>query len=165
VGEADALVADVVWNVAKDDPRRVVIKKMTIVCEDRPGGDIIFDLEAKGSEQKMKETPFTLQESSKYKTKITFKVQHEIVSGLKLVNIVKKKGIKVATETEMLGSFPPQKDYHEIVFPRHGWETAPSGLIARGKYTGKHRFVDDDGQCHLEYDYAFQIAKTWEHKD
>lgn len=145
----------------KDDPRRVVIKKMTIVCEDRPGGDIVFDLEKKGSETKMKETPFTLQEGSHYKTRITFKVQHEIVSGLKLVNIVKKKGIKVATETEMLGSFPPQKTYHEIVFPRHGWETAPSGMLARGNFSGKHRFVDDDGQCHLEYEYAFAIRKTW----
>ncbi len=62
----------------------------------------------------------------------------------------------------MLGSFPPQAEAHTVVFPRHGWDEAPSGMLSRGSYKGKHKFVDDDGQVHLEYDYAFAIKKEWD---
>ncbi len=55
----------------------------------------------------------------------------------------------------MIGSFGPQEKPHEVVFPRQGWETAPDGMLARGSYTAKSQFVDDDKQCHLEYEYAF----------
>ena len=34
----------------------------------------------------------------------------------------------------MIGSFGPQKDPHEVVIPRNGWDEAPKGLVARGKY-------------------------------
>src|SRR3989338_5172711 len=145
----------------KNDPRRVVIKRMEIICEDRPGGNIIFDLEEKGSELKMKDRRFVLKEGCNYKTKIQFKIQHEIVSGLKLMSTVYKKGIRISSEDEMFGSFPPQKNVHDISFPRHGWEKCPSGLLARGDYKGKHRFLDDDKVCHLEYDYCFAIKKDW----
>ena len=55
----------------------------------------------------------------------------------------------------MLGSFGPQEKPYEVVFPRQGWETAPDGMLARGSYTAKSQFIDDDKQCHLEYEYAF----------
>jgi hypothetical protein len=34
----------------------------------------------------------------------------------------------------MIGSFKPQKDFYEIIIPRNGWDEAPKGLVARGKY-------------------------------
>jgi hypothetical protein len=37
----------------------------------------------------------------------------------------------------MLGSFPPQTKLHEVTFPRHGWDEAPSGMLSRGTYTAK----------------------------
>ena len=55
----------------------------------------------------------------------------------------------------MLGSFGPQVSPHEVTFPRHGWEEAPSGMLSRGKYTAQSKFIDDDKQSHLEYEYAF----------
>ncbi|KAL6063516.1 Rho GDP-dissociation inhibitor 1 [Balamuthia mandrillaris] len=150
-------------NIApSDDPRRVVIKEMKVIIKDRPGGDILYNLEEKGAEEKLKDTPFTLKEKCEYKIQISFKVQHEIVAGLKFVNLVYRKGVRVAKEEEMLGSFPPQAESHVVVFPRHGWDEAPSGMLARGQYKGKHKFVDDDGQNHLEYEYAFAIKKGWE---
>jgi len=145
----------------KDDPRRVVIKEMKIIFEDRPGGDITYTLETKEDLEKMKKTPFVLKEGTHYKIKVSFKVQHDIVSGLKYVNLVYRKGIRVAKDNQMIGSFGPQVTNHEVTFPRLGWEEAPSGLLTRGSYTAKSQFVDDDGANHLEYEYAFDIKSDW----
>lgn len=79
---------------AKDDPRRVVIKEMRVIFEDRPDGDIVYTLDSKEELDKMKHTPFVMKEGSKYKIRVTFRVQHDIVSGLKYVNTVYRKGIR-----------------------------------------------------------------------
>jgi len=144
----------------KDDPRRVVIKELRVLFEDRPGGDIVYSLDSKEDLEKMKKNPFVLKESCHYKIRVTFKVQHDIVSGLKYVNSVFRK-VRVAKDTQMLGSFGPQAKPHEVTFPRHGWEEAPAGLLSRGSYTAKSQFVDDDGVNHLEYEYAFDIKSDW----
>eukprot|EP01112_Ceratiomyxa_fruticulosa_P012078 TRINITY_DN3325_c0_g2_i1.p1 TRINITY_DN3325_c0_g2~~TRINITY_DN3325_c0_g2_i1.p1 ORF type:complete len:207 (-),score=49.42 TRINITY_DN3325_c0_g2_i1:161-781(-) len=148
-----------------DDPRRVVIKEMRVIFEDRPGGDIVYSLESVEELKKMKETPFTLKEGCNYKIRVVFKVQHDIVSGLKYVNFVYRKGVRVSKDDSMLGSFGPQPKPHEVTFPRIGWDEAPSGLLARGSYTAKTQFIDDDNQVHLEYEYAFAIKKDWAGSD
>lgn len=146
----------------KDDPRRVVIKELRIIYESRPKGDVIFTLDTQADVEAMKNKAFTLKEGCNYKIKVSFKCQHEIVSGLKYLNTVFRKGIRVLKEEEMLGSFPPQAKLHEVTFPRHGWDEAPSGMLSRGSYTAKSKFIDDDKQCHLEYEYAFHIKKDWD---
>jgi len=155
LGNADAGVS------AKDDPRRVVVKEMRVRFEDRPGGDIVYTLDSPEDLVRMKNTPFTLKEGCNYKIAISFKVQHDIVSGLKYVNLVYRKGIRVAKEDQMIGSFGPQAAPHQVTFPRQGWEEAPSGLLSRGSYTAKSQFVDDDNELHLEYEYSFAIKKDW----
>lgn len=110
-------------------------------------------------------TSWPLQEGCNYKIKVTFRVQHEIVSGLKYANAVYRKGIRVSKDDEMIGSFSPVEKPYEVVFPRNGWEEAPSGMLARGSYTAVSKFIDDDKQTHLEYEYAFAIRKGWEDKD
>lgn len=95
--------------VAKDDPRRVVVKEMAVLFEDRPGGDILYPLESAAELEKMKKTPFLLKEGCHYKIRVTFRVQHDIVSGLKYVNSVYRKGIKgmwSCTWSGMLGGIP-----------------------------------------------------------
>jgi len=149
----------------KDDPRRVVITEMVIICDGRPDGDIVYKFENKEELAKLKDTPFVLKEGSRYKIKLTFRVQHELVTGLKHVNTAFRKGVKVDREQTMIGSFGPQKDPHVVVIPRNGWDEAPQGLIARGKYKANAKFVDDDGHVHLEYDYAFAIKKDWQGKE
>eukprot|EP01116_Phalansterium_solitarium_P015475 TRINITY_DN3424_c0_g1_i1.p1 TRINITY_DN3424_c0_g1~~TRINITY_DN3424_c0_g1_i1.p1 ORF type:complete len:171 (+),score=16.46 TRINITY_DN3424_c0_g1_i1:87-599(+) len=76
-----------------DDPRRVVITEFRIICEGRPGGDIAYPLADKAAVDAMKETPFVLKEGCNYKFAVLFRVQHEIVSGLKYVMTVTRKGI------------------------------------------------------------------------
>lgn len=40
-------------------------------------------------------------------------------------------------------------------------EDAPSGMLARGHYTAVSTFVDDDKKTHLQFEWAFDIEKTW----
>lgn len=56
----------------------------------------------------------------------------------------------------MLGTFAPQRDPYEHLLEE---ETTPSGVLARGIYSAKLKFEDDDKRCHLELDYSFEIKK------
>ena len=40
-------------------------------------------------------------------------------------------------------------------------ETAPSGMLARGHYNAVSRFVDDDDNTHLKFEWSFDIKKDW----
>jgi Rho GDP-dissociation inhibitor len=41
-------------------------------------------------------------------------------------------------------------------------EEAPSGMLARGKYNVKSRFIDDDKVTHLEWSWVLEIKKDWD---
>ncbi|XP_020112424.1 rho GDP-dissociation inhibitor 1-like isoform X2 [Ananas comosus] len=99
---------------------------------------------------------FTLKEGSQYRLKLTFSVKHNIVSGLAYVNRVWKKGLRVDESKGMLGTFAPQRAPYEHLLEE---ETTPSGVLARGNYSAKLKFEDDDKRCHLELDYSFEIKK------
>ena len=144
-----------------DDDRRVVITELKIIFEDRPDGDVVYKLDDPKSIEELKNKPFTLKEGCKYKTQVSFRVQHEIVSGLKFQNFVYKGPVKVIKETEMLGSYGPKEEAYECCTPRKGWEEAPAGALMRGKYKAKSSFIDDDKVTHLAYEYHFAIAKGW----
>jgi Rho GDP-dissociation inhibitor len=55
----------------------------------------------------------------------------------------------------MIGSFAPQEKPHTVTVPRHGWEEAPKGMLARGSYKATTQFMDDDKNIHLEFTYSF----------
>jgi Rho GDP-dissociation inhibitor len=40
-------------------------------------------------------------------------------------------------------------------------EEAPSGMIARGHYDAVSKFIDDDKQTHLVFEWSFDIGKDW----
>ncbi|RWR96572.1 rho GDP-dissociation inhibitor 1-like protein [Cinnamomum micranthum f. kanehirae] len=99
---------------------------------------------------------FTLKEGTKYSLKLTFSVRHNIVSGLTYCNTVWKAGHQVDQSKGMLGTFAPQRDPYTHTLEE---ETTPSGLLARGIYSAKLKFEDDDKRCHLELNYSFEIKK------
>ncbi|PKA60343.1 Rho GDP-dissociation inhibitor 1 [Apostasia shenzhenica] len=101
---------------------------------------------------------FTLKEGSSYRLKFSFSVSNNIVSGLKYTNTVWKTSIKVDRSKEMLGTFSPQLEPYTYVTPE---ETTPSGIFARGSYSARTKFTDDDGKCYLEINYTFDIRKNW----
>ena len=51
----------------------------------------------------------------------------------------------------MLGSFGPKAESQTALTP---WEEAPSGMLARGHYTVKSKFVDDDSTSHLDWEWS-----------
>ncbi len=89
-----------------NDPRHCIILSLTMDSEGRP--PVTIDLAAKGSELTLKEKPFKIKEGVKFSMTAKFKVQHEILSGLHYVQIVKRKGIRVSKDQEMIvcSAFP-----------------------------------------------------------
>jgi len=90
--------------------------------------------------------------------KVKFRIQHEVITGLKYLQVVKRKGIREKTE-EMIGSYGPAEEAYEKKFPL---EEAPKGLLFRGHYSAKSKFVDDDGKVHVEWSWSFDIKKDWQ---
>lgn len=84
------------------DPRVCIIHALTMESPGRT--PVTIDLSAPGSEATLKDRPFKIKESCKFTMVATFKVQHEILSGLQYVQVVKRKGIKVSKDSEMLVS-------------------------------------------------------------
>ncbi|XP_024019172.1 rho GDP-dissociation inhibitor 1 [Morus notabilis] len=99
---------------------------------------------------------FTLREGSEYRLKLTFSVLHNIVSGLTYSNTVWKGGVQVDQSKGMLGTFAPNQEPYAHALEE---ETTPSGVLARGIYSAKLKFEDDDRRCHMELKYSFEIKK------
>jgi Rho GDP-dissociation inhibitor len=136
--------------------------------------DIVYALDTPASIKALKDKPFTLKEGEralcgcffffaqivlgcKYKIEVSFRVQHEIVSGLCFVNSVYKGPIKVTTDKvsfaivffssfsdcvvvlqEMLGSYGPKQEPYVCTTPRRGWEEAPTGAVYRGNFKARY---------------------------
>ncbi|KAI8059403.1 uncharacterized protein B0P05DRAFT_478223 [Gilbertella persicaria] len=115
-----------------DDPRKVIVEYLALEVQGRE--DVRVDLS----------TPR--------------KFQHDVVSGLKYLQVVKRKGITVDKIEEMIGSYGPAAEAYEKKFAP---EEAPSGMLARGHYDAKSKFVDDDGVTHMEWSWSFDIKKDW----
>jgi hypothetical protein len=91
---------------------------------------------------------------------IVFKVTGDVVSGLRYVQAVYKMGVRVDKTAIMVGSYGPDAKPHEYVSKEV--EEAPSGMLARGHYTVKSKFVDDDDTTYLQWEWSFDIKKDWQ---
>ncbi|RWR76308.1 rho GDP-dissociation inhibitor 1 [Cinnamomum micranthum f. kanehirae] len=101
---------------------------------------------------------FTLKEGGCYSLKFSFLVSNNIVSGFTYTNTVWKTGVKVDSTKQMIGTFSPQPAPYILEIAE---ETTPSGMFARGSYSAKTKFIDDDKKCYLEINYTFDIRKEW----
>ena len=79
-----------------------MIKSLALEVQGRP--DVVIDLSAPGSLEDLKNKPFTIKEGASFRIKVVFQVQHEVLSGLKYLQVVKRKGIRVSKDEEMLVS-------------------------------------------------------------
>ncbi|XP_065876062.1 rho GDP-dissociation inhibitor 1-like [Euphorbia lathyris] len=140
-------------NIGETLDPEVKILSLSIISPGRP--DIVLSVPEDG---KVKGTWFTLKEGSPYNLMFTIQVSNNIVSGLKYTNTVWKTGVKVDTTKEMLGTFSPQPEPYTLTMPE---ENTPSGMFARGQYSAKSKFLDDDNKCYLEINYTFEIRKDW----
>ncbi|KAK1945036.1 putative rho GDP-dissociation inhibitor 1 [Phytophthora citrophthora] len=135
------------------DTRRVVVEEFKVEFEDGRE-DIVYHLDTLAGVEHMRTTPFTMEEGSRYRFAIAFRVNQAIVSGLRFRNKVKKTVLSTHDEV-VLGSYAPRSENYVFVFPRHEWMEAPSGLFYRGKYMGRFLFIDDDHTEHLKLFYTF----------
>ena len=53
----------------------------------------MIDLKEPGALEKLKDKPFTLKEGEPFRMKAKFKVQHQVLSGLKYVQVAKRMGM------------------------------------------------------------------------
>ncbi|XP_068666189.1 rho GDP-dissociation inhibitor 1-like [Aristolochia californica] len=131
----------------------VKIMSLTIITPGR--SDLVLSIPFTAND---KGYAFALKDGSKYRLKFTFVVSNNIVSGLKYTNTVWKTGVRVENTRVMLGTFSPQTEPYTYELEE---ETTPSGLFARGSYSARSKFVDDDGKCYLDISYYFEIRKDW----
>uniref|UniRef100_A0A8C7GFB8 Rho GDP-dissociation inhibitor 1 n=1 Tax=Oncorhynchus kisutch TaxID=8019 RepID=A0A8C7GFB8_ONCKI len=108
--------------------------------------------------ESFKKQSFVLKEGVEYKIKISFKVNKEIVSGLKYAQQTYRKGVKVDKSDYMVGSYGPRPAEYEFLTPL---EEAPKGMLARGTYNIKSKFTDDDKHDHLSWEWNLNIKKEW----
>ncbi|XP_041474609.1 rho GDP-dissociation inhibitor 1-like [Lytechinus variegatus] len=141
-------------NVEDDGGPNVKVKAMVFQVEGRE--EIRLDLT--GDLTKLKDKPITIKEGIQYRLAIIFRVQREIVPGLRYFCQIYRKGIRVDKSSLMVGSYGPKNDPHEYQTPV---EDAPSGMISRGHYTVKSKFTDDDKTSILEWEWSFDIKKDW----
>ncbi|KAM9391866.1 rho GDP-dissociation inhibitor 1 isoform 1-T2 [Pholidichthys leucotaenia] len=149
-----ALLGQVCVNADEKAPN-VQVTKMKLLCDDAPQ-PLVLDLT--GDLEKLKKQPFTLKEGVDYRVEITFKVNKEIVSGLKYCHQIYRKGVKVDKLDFMVGSYGPRAEEYTTVT---SVEEAPKGMIARGCYTVKSKFTDDDKTDHLSWEWTLSIKKDW----
>ncbi|XP_062294236.1 rho GDP-dissociation inhibitor 3 [Scomber scombrus] len=134
----------------------VEVTRLTLLCDEAPG-TIAIDLT--GDLDTLKRKSFTLKEGVNYRLKIHFKVNREIVAGLRYHHVTTRKGITMDKVSYMVGSYGPRAEEHEFVSPA---DEAPKGMISRGQYQIKSRFTDDDKNIYLEWMWCFEIKKDWD---
>ncbi|XP_062886662.1 rho GDP-dissociation inhibitor 1 [Mobula hypostoma] len=133
----------------------VQVTRLTLVCAAAPY-PLVLDLT--GDLENFKKNPFVLKEGVEYKIKICFKVNKEIVSGLKYIQTTSRKGIKIDKTEYMVGSYGPRDTEYEFLTTQ---EEAPKGMMVRGSYTIKSLFTDDDQFNHLSWEWYLNIKKDW----
>lgn len=141
-------------EIFPEDPRKVIVQKLALLVDGRP--DETLDLT--GDLAKLKKSPIVIKEGCNYKIQIFFYVQREIVAGLKYNQRSFRAGIQVDKTNVMVGSYGPKKELQSFTTPL---EEAPSGMVARGSYTVKSLFTDDDKHEHLKWEWTLDIKKDW----
>ncbi|KAF1537537.1 Rho GDP-dissociation inhibitor 3, partial [Eudyptula albosignata] len=162
----------------------VQVTRLTLMCEQAPG-PITMDLT--GDLEVLRGRAFVLKEGVDYRVKVSFKVNREIVCGLRCLHLTYRRGrpgggggggggglccpgpahlsaphsssLPVDRDVFMVGSYAPRAEEYEVVTPA---EEAPRGWLARGSYHVRSLVTDDDKTEHLSWEWGLCIKKTWE---
>ena len=93
------------------DPRKLVVTEFRILFNAPSVSDIVFNLDTEAGITAMQKSPFTIKEGAEYKFRISFRVNHEILAGLKFINKTSKMGLS-NTDSVTIGSFAPASEPH-----------------------------------------------------
>lgn len=133
----------------------VQVTRLTLMCDTAPDP---LTLDLQGDLEEFKKQSFVLKEGVEYRVKISFKVNREIVSGLKFTQQTFRKGVRIDKSDYMVGSYGPRPAEYDFLTPL---EEAPKGMLARGTYNIKSKFTDDDKHDHLSWEWNLNIKKDW----
>jgi Rho GDP-dissociation inhibitor len=143
------------------DPRKLIVCEFCVIFDPEEGREnIVHNLDTQEGLDKLKTEGIKMKEGAKFKFRVGFKVQHEILVALTFTNTVSKMMMSEEEEL-MIGSYPPASTAHTFLFPNFDYNEAPKGMLFRGKYKCKCSFVDASKVKHLEFEYGLQIDKTW----
>ncbi|XP_039067652.1 rho GDP-dissociation inhibitor 1-like [Hibiscus syriacus] len=131
--------------VGETEEPEVKIESLSIMCRGR--ADIVLPIPFAS---KPKSSLFVLREGSRYRLKFSFTVSDNVVSGLKYTNTVWKSGVRVEKTKVVLGTFSPQKEPYTCELEG---EATPSGFFARGSYSARTKFVDDDDKAYFNINF------------
>lgn len=71
--------------------------------------DIIIDLKSPGALEALEKKPFTIKEGATFRMKAQFKVQHEILAGLKYLQKVTRMGVSNKMQEMMVLNTPVEE--------------------------------------------------------
>lgn len=138
---------------------KVVPVAMEFISSNEDGSVKTLTMDLTGDLTQLKVTPWVIKQACEYKIKIDFKIEGDVISGLKYCQGTYRKGIRLAKDETMMGSYGPKTDVQTFTTPL---DDMPAGMMARGHYTVKSKFVDDDAKVHLKWEWAFDLKKEWE---
>ncbi|PCH41298.1 E set domain-containing protein [Wolfiporia cocos MD-104 SS10] len=148
--------------VAAGEGPKVTVLTLELASPTLPAGKHL-SLNIQDPEQlvNVKKNPITIKEGVEYNVRISFKVNHSIISGVRYMQVVKRSGVRVDKMEQMLGSYGPHPK-GEAYIKNFDPEESPSGMLARtGTYNVRSRVVDDDGEVYADWDWSFKLAKEW----
>ncbi|OSD04388.1 rho GDP-dissociation inhibitor [Trametes coccinea BRFM310] len=126
-----------------------------------PGRHLVMNLQDRAGLENLKKHPITIKEGVEYNVRMTFRVNHSIISGVRYIQVVKRAGITVDKMEQMLGSYGPHPK-GEPYTKNFDTEESPSGMLARsGTYQVRSRVVDDDGEVFADWEWSFKLGKDW----
>ncbi|EDQ89703.1 uncharacterized protein MONBRDRAFT_32357 [Monosiga brevicollis MX1] len=106
------LLEGVDQSAGSGDPRRVIVEKMTFVSAEKE-----MELDLTGDLASIKAQSFTIKEGVQFRLKIDFRVQHEVVAGLRYTDGVYRKALRVIKNNYMLGSYGPKAEVQSAMTP------------------------------------------------
>ncbi|XP_011851021.1 PREDICTED: rho GDP-dissociation inhibitor 1 isoform X1 [Mandrillus leucophaeus] len=118
----EALLGRVAVSADPNVPN-VVVTGLTLVCSSAPGP---LELDLTGDLESFKKQSFVLKEGVEYRIKISFRVNREIVSGMKYIQHTYRKGVKIDKTDYMTTTRPTTCPGSGISPSRRTGRTEPS---------------------------------------
>lgn len=88
----------------------MVILELALLFREQPDvakqPDVIIDLCKPDALSNLEKSPFVIFEDAEYCVRVKFRVQHDIISGLRYHQLVYRRGIRVDKTNQMMVSLP-----------------------------------------------------------
>jgi len=146
-----------------DEMRKVVVEGIGFKSPGREDYYVAppYDTPNSGAMDPKSNVP-VIKEGSDYQIFVRFRVTGgHIISGLKYLHAVKRRGIRVDKKETMIGSYKFNTKDTPSYYKEFDHEEAPAGMLARGTYDVTSKFIDDDKVDHFTFKWSFKIEKDW----